>query len=165
MPTNADRQSVKAEVVAKYILAKMKENGNPISNKKLQKLLYYSQAWCLVLKGKPLFIDDIQAWVHGPAVPAVYRNYKEYGLMNIPVTFTSSSVELESELKEVIDMVLGAYGKYDAYTLESLTHSELPWQQTRGKLLPYENTEAVIPVEVIRSYYVEVFSKQKEKRA
>ncbi|WP_307850044.1 MULTISPECIES: type II toxin-antitoxin system antitoxin SocA domain-containing protein [unclassified Saccharopolyspora] len=36
---------------------------------KLQKLVYYSQAWHLVWDERPLFDEPVQAWANGPVVP------------------------------------------------------------------------------------------------
>ena len=49
---------------------------NDMTHKKLQKLCYYAQAWyCALYDGTPLFDDEIQAWVHGPVIPALYPVY------------------------------------------------------------------------------------------
>jgi uncharacterized phage-associated protein len=50
-----------------------------MSNLKLQKLMYYAQGFSLVLFNKPLFPERIEAWIHGPVIPAVYHKYKGYG--------------------------------------------------------------------------------------
>ena len=39
-----------------------REVGDSITHLKLQKLIYYAQAWSLALKGKTLFEEEIQAW-------------------------------------------------------------------------------------------------------
>lgn len=57
-----------AKQIAKYFIWRASRDGKKVSNKKLQKLLYYAQAWYLVYNKKPLFNDDIEAWIHGPAV-------------------------------------------------------------------------------------------------
>ena len=44
--------------VAAYILKKQ----GPMTAMKLQKLVYYCQAWSLVWQSKPLFPNDIEAW-------------------------------------------------------------------------------------------------------
>ena len=54
-----------ANQVAQNIIGFSHEHGDPISNLKLQKLLYYAQAWYLALYDVPLFDDPIEAWVHG----------------------------------------------------------------------------------------------------
>ncbi|HCU23588.1 MAG TPA: hypothetical protein DF383_01115, partial [Deltaproteobacteria bacterium] len=58
--------------VATYILKKT----GPITAMKLQKLVYYSQAWSLVWDEKPLFKEKIEAWTNGPVVPALYRLHR-----------------------------------------------------------------------------------------
>jgi uncharacterized phage-associated protein len=50
--------------VAKYIL----EKQSPMSTIKLQKLVYYSQAWSMVWDGVPIFDEDFQAWLTDPFV-------------------------------------------------------------------------------------------------
>jgi uncharacterized phage-associated protein len=52
---------VKAIDVAKYFLNWANNKGDLITNLKMQKLLYYAQAWYLVNFKKPLFSDPIEA--------------------------------------------------------------------------------------------------------
>ena len=39
-----------------------REAGDSITHLKLQKLVYYAQAWFLALNDKPLFEEEMQAW-------------------------------------------------------------------------------------------------------
>lgn len=58
-----------AMTVAKYFLSiPDRESGELISNLKLQKLLYYAQGYHVAMHGvsKPLFVEKIYAWKHGP---------------------------------------------------------------------------------------------------
>lgn len=71
---------IPARKVAKYFLSKVEEDiGDGISNLKLQKLVYYAQAYHLAMYGEPLFGERVEAWEHGPVVPELYREYKIYG--------------------------------------------------------------------------------------
>ena len=63
-------------LMAKYIIKYCNKSNLPISNLKLQKLLYFIQAAFLVEKGHACFPDEIEAWDFGPVVPAVYYKYK-----------------------------------------------------------------------------------------
>lgn len=54
--------------VADYILAQR----GPMSAMKLQKLVYYSQAWHLTWAEEPIFDARIEAWANGPVVPLLY---------------------------------------------------------------------------------------------
>jgi uncharacterized phage-associated protein len=58
--------------VAAYVLHKY----GRMTAMKLQKLLYYSQAWSLVWDEKPLFRARIEAWADGPIVREVYREHR-----------------------------------------------------------------------------------------
>src|SRR5262249_731210 len=64
--------------VAESLINLSYEKNNPVSNLKLQKLLYYSQAWHLALYKCALIDDEIEAWVHGPVVPCVFRRYRDF---------------------------------------------------------------------------------------
>lgn len=58
--------------VARYIILYCKEKEYPISNLKLQKLLYSVQAQFLITKRDPAFLEEIEAWDFGPVVPEVF---------------------------------------------------------------------------------------------
>ncbi len=83
---------IAVEDVAKYLLSLFKEDAEKrvvggdevadISNLKLQKLLYYCQAYSYALMGKPMFAEDMEAWDYGPVVPSIYQEYKKYGRRN-----------------------------------------------------------------------------------
>lgn len=145
----------KVLVAADYFIKKQGEDSADVTNKKLQKLLYYSQAWSLVLKNKPLFEEDIEAWVHGPAIPVVYEQFKNFGREKITeVTIDDSEFnQLEDADKEVMDLVWDIYGKYDGDYLELLSHNEEPWQKARGDVGPEEISRAIISHDMMRSYY------------
>lgn len=54
--------------VASYILRKQ----GPMTAMKLQKLVYYAQAWSLVWDERPIFKGRIEAWANGPVAPELY---------------------------------------------------------------------------------------------
>lgn len=65
--------------VANYLVQHFIDQGQPITNLLLLKILYYAQADSLRKTGKPLFTDKIEKWGHGPIVPVVYSYFKSYG--------------------------------------------------------------------------------------
>lgn len=118
---------VSASDVAKYILSKYDENeGDLISNLKLQKLLYYCQGFHLAITDKALYNERIEHWDHGPVVPDVYHTYKQYGSSSIPL-IEPFDCYINDESKEIIDEVLEIYGEFTASTLRNMTHTESPW--------------------------------------
>jgi|HubBroStandDraft_2_1064218.scaffolds.fasta_scaffold322050_2 uncharacterized phage-associated protein len=64
--------TITASNLARYILSYFHEKGSPINSLKLQKLIYYGQAWSLALYDKPIFTEPVEAWVHGPVIYSVF---------------------------------------------------------------------------------------------
>ncbi|MBS0447792.1 MAG: DUF4065 domain-containing protein, partial [Proteobacteria bacterium] len=97
-----------AAIVARYIVRFFQEAGDPVTNLKLQKLLYYVQGWHLALRGTCAFQDRLEAWVHGPVQPGVYGTYKHNRWT--PICDEVADAELDDGLKGVVDSVLETYG-------------------------------------------------------
>lgn len=116
--------------VAKYIIKHCKEKNLPISNLKLQKLLYFVQAEFLVTKNEPCFDEDIEAWDFGPVVPVVYREYKIFGSANIPcIDYDNYETDtISTDDKEIIDGIVDMVSPYSASQLVSITHQQDPWR-------------------------------------
>ncbi|MDE0243577.1 MAG: DUF4065 domain-containing protein [Candidatus Kaiserbacteria bacterium] len=147
------RKTVTALDVGRYLIYRAGAEKKPLTNKKLQKLVYYSQAWSLVLNGKKLFNDPIEAWVHGPAVRSLYLRYKRYGFDPIDEVVDEKSISIPPKGKHVIDEVWDVYGSFDAAYLEFLTHSEKPWQDARNGLNEHEISDREIPRRDMKAFY------------
>ncbi|OAV75233.1 putative phage-associated protein [Bacteroidales bacterium Barb7] len=104
------------------------DSGELISNMKLQKLLYYLQGFHLAYFGKPLFEEEIEAWMYGPAVPSVYEHFKGY--RNKGIEYTDDVISLSEEEEALFDEVYRIYGVYSAIGLMEMTHKETPWRTT-----------------------------------
>lgn len=131
---------------------------NAMTHKKLQKLCYYAQAWyCTLYDGDPLFDDRIEAWVHGPVVPALYPHYADYRWNEIPRIEYSGSLK-DDEIR-VLQAVYNTYGNFTGDQLERLTHSESPWIEARGNLNPWDPCTAEITPASMRSYYAKQYEQ------
>lgn len=142
--------------------------GDSVSPKKLQKLLYYVEAWNLVHLGKPLLEEDFQAWVHGPVLPSLYHELKEFGFNDLNVIAEEHETpdkEVEAIIRKnhlsddqlsVIDSVLSKYAPLSAFELEMLSHSERPWIDARGDTPPHVSCTNLISKETMRDYYSSV---------
>lgn len=136
--------------VAQFILGK-KSN---ISTMKLQKLVYYSQAYHLVKQGVPLFHQRIEAWVNGPVVPVLYEVHKGQAVVALDdINFYCQSFDLDAKAKESITHVLAVLGARTGSELSELTHSEKPWAEARKGLQPSERSNNLISIESIQSFY------------
>lgn len=151
-----------ANKVAEYFIWKAQSDKKSITNKKLQKLLYYAQAWSLVLNDKKLFNEKIEAWVHGPAVRDVYVEYKKFGFGPITESISDDIVaKISEDTKNFLDQVWSVYGKRDAAYLEYLSHSEMPWQKAREGLEPHIGSENEISLQDMKEFYSSKLKKTK----
>ena len=139
---------VKAIDVADYIL----EKRGSMSSVKLQKLVYYAQAWHLVWNDEPLFEEEIQAWVGGPVVVELYKKHRGIFKLN-PRHFGGDPTRINSKSKEDIDKVIEFYGDRDAQWLSDLTHMEDPWKIARMGLSDRERGDRVISLNSMQEYY------------
>jgi uncharacterized phage-associated protein len=134
--------------VSTYIIQK----SAPISNLKLQKLLYYVQGWSLALNDAPAFNDRIEAWVHGPVVPTAFYEYRGFGWN--PIELGAATAFITDAEKSHIDDVLSVYGAFTATQLESLSHEESPWLDARGALDPKAPSKNEISHEAMKKFFL-----------
>jgi uncharacterized phage-associated protein len=139
-----------AHEIAKYFVSLVDEEaGDSISNLKIQKLLYYAQGFHLAFFDKPLFGEAIKAWMHGPVVPQVWHEFKEFGSGPIPV----ERINLEkysAGTRRFLDEVYEVYGQFTASRLRELTHSEPPWKNTKqGEPISHSSMKAFFKTLVI----------------
>jgi uncharacterized phage-associated protein len=148
-------KQITCEIVADYFLALANETGETITNLKLQKLVYYAQAWYLANFKTPLFKEDFEAWVHGPVIPQLYHQYKEKGSEPILTTkkLNEVKVNFDSKTLEFLDMVANAYISEGGYKLELMTHQEKPWQTARQGYEADQTCKVIISKDVMKEYY------------
>ena len=161
--------------VSRYVINYSNEKGYGVSNLKLQKLLYFIQAYFLVVKkGRPCSDDTIcfpqiiEAWDFGPVVPKAYHEFKIFGASNIPyisnyitvenrngdirfnkVLFSDNCIKIDD--RKIINDVIDTFKDYSAATLVELTHKQRPWKDAykRGR-----NSE-ITPVSIWSYFYNE----------
>ena len=133
--------------VAAYIL----EKQGTTTTMKLQKLVYYSQAWSLVWEDRPLFGSQIQAWANGPVVRALYEIHR--GHFTLSIWATGNPDNLSQKDRETIDAVLEFYGGRSSQWLVDLTHQEPPWRNARKGLSPGERGNHQIKLADMAEYY------------
>jgi uncharacterized phage-associated protein len=136
--------------VAKYIL----EKKGPMTAMKLQKLVYYTQAWSVVWGDEnPLFNEDIEAWISGPVVPELYKSHSGMFKVNAQALDEGDSSVLSDDQKDTIDRILNYYGSKDSQWLSDLTHLEDPWKKARKGLRPNERGNNIITLQSLNEYY------------
>lgn len=125
---------VEAMEVARCLihLSQSEEEEDRLSPLRLQKLLYYCQSWSLALRDRPLFVESVHAWKHGPVVPPVYHAFKECGFGSIDPDRVPVSSSLSADDLGLIQAVWKAYRGFSAVSLSEMSHSESPWAAVVG---------------------------------
>ena len=109
-----------------------RDSGEAITHLKLQKLLYYTEAWYLANFDRPLFEENFRAWAHGPVCRSDKYKAKGWDALPSECRFT----KVPQDIEEFLKAVNSEYGQFSAKKLENF-HNEDPWQLTRGNL-PHE---------------------------
>ncbi len=154
--------------VCRYVINYSNRQDYGVSNLKLQKLLYFIQAYFLMnsKNNEPCFIEKIEAWDFGPVVPVAYHEYKQYGSTDIPsidsyidfdaddpwsVSMTEYDENcISDEDKKMIDAVATKLADFSATDLVNITHNQAPWKDVYAQ---YENNE--ITTKSMRNYFSE----------
>jgi uncharacterized phage-associated protein len=132
--------------IARYFV----ENGQSytdLSNLKIQKLLYYAQGFHLALYESPLFLEELEAWDHGPVVPSVYHELKLFGANPVNFQAHSNYQTWDQNISAFLNRILEMFGKYSAMSLRNMTHLESPWIENYNKL------SQSIPQQSIKQYF------------
>lgn len=150
--------------VSRHVINYSNTQDYGISNLKLQKILYFIQAFFLVSTPEQCFEEKIEAWDFGPVVPEAYREYKQYGSGDIPsisyiIKFDDEDIweskvtkykddVISEEDKRRIESVVDKFADYSATDLVTITHGQTPWKNAyrRG-----QNNE--ITIEAIKEYF------------
>ena len=136
--------------VARYLLWLADRDRSGIDHLKLQKLVYYSQAFHLGSEGGPLFNEPLHAWRYGPASPELWsRDRYRRGLVDPPDA--SGEEAFSDRQREVVELVYERFRDLSGIELVHRTHEETPWQQATERSL--DGGDDVITHEQMRRYY------------
>ena len=145
--------------VCRHIIRYSNLHDYGVSNQKLQKLLYFIQAYFLIASPdkRPCFHEAIEAWDFGPVVPEAYHEFKQFGSMDIPfkdffLDYSSENIfdvkrvpfidNIISETdKTLIDAVIEKFKYYTATDLVKITHNQRPWQEANARKYNREITK------------------------
>lgn len=142
--------------VADYFIALSNDVGDTITNLKLQKLVFYTQAFHLAIYDTPIFDEDFEAWVHGPVIKPLYAKYKELSYHPIEEDLPPSDellAKMPNTVKDLLGEITEEYFGMTAFDLERLTHEEEPWINARKGLTVGERSDTVISKASMQSYY------------
>jgi uncharacterized phage-associated protein len=176
--------SVSAEAVANEFLKLgwSERNVPSIDQMKLQKLLFYANAWYLAYESRPLFEENFEAWPWGPVLRDIYNKTSKYGSKPIDNLLYEISIEEinnppflkigsqeaslnDSKIKDFIKSVWDVHKHYTGIQLSNSTHEKgEPWtlvKEQYGSL----NGKPTIPAEIIENVYKRKIERMKARDA
>lgn len=138
------------------------DEANPLTQMKLQKMVYFAHGVHLAEYEEPLIEEHFQAWKFGPVVPEIYGTYKLYGnsliqdTLWVPNYIKNSDEELCESAKDAFNYTWEVAKDLSAIQLSNWTHKEgSPWEQVYSA-----DENRVIPDNMIQNYF-KAFLKQK----
>lgn len=145
--------------VCDYVILMCDSAGERLNLLKLQKLLYYVQAWSLAFENKTLFDGKFQAWIHGPVNREIYDRFKDAKSLYSTVTEEDirdgfdPDVHMTPSERLHVQNVLEVYAPLSDSELESQTHIEEPWIIARGKCRPTQRCETELDEGLMGIFY------------
>ena len=129
-------QTIDILVLSDYII----KHYGPMSHLKLQKLLFYCDAYHLAYFDRELVSDKFEAWVHGPVCRKVYDSFKDKSVLyaDISYCYNEGDIDVDAEFerltsdqKSLLNDILSTLSTWTGLELERATHSEAPWRNAR----------------------------------
>lgn len=143
------KEASKIVQVTQYFLINLEDSTNMAINK----LLHFAQVSHYMVFGTPLFVDESQAWVHGPVYSDIYQKYKKYRKdVILPTVKNDRILNLTSQERDILEEIILYFGCYSATTLRNMSHIENIWLDARDGLNKTESSEEPIKLKDIESY-------------
>lgn len=155
----------KSLAIANGLIRLAVQHGNPPTQMKLQKLIFFAHGWNLALYENPLVDEGFEAWKYGPVIPSVYHEFKTYGTLGIdrPGTEYVSTpngfewlpppiVDSNGTVQGLLNKIWEVFGVHSGTQLSAMTHAQnAPWSIMRAK---YGDIRDIpIPNEIIKKYF------------
>ena len=157
MKMHKSLQKIDSVVFSDYIL----KHYGPMSHLKIQKLIFYCDAYCLAYFDKELVTDQFEAWVHGPVSRKVYNSLKDKSILYSDLIYSKKEGEdvdvefgkLTQDQQDLILSVLGDLSKWTGIELEAATHKEKPWLEARKGYSEADKCNELISKDTTRLFY------------
>ena len=148
-----------ATSIANFFITKGIEDGKPIDQMKVQKLVYFAHGWYLAITNQSLLNEAIEAWRFGPVIPSLYHFLKHSGNQAITAPIDTlrdvEAIEVDSEVHSYLTAIWNLYSPFSGIQLSNMTHEEdTPWAQIAKR---YDNrlpADVGIDNDVIKEHFL-----------
>lgn len=149
-----ERDKGKIFSVANWFMSQSADD-NPITHSALQKLLYFTQGWSIVILGKWIFQDECQVRAYGAVYDAVYDMFGNFE--NNPLPGIDKTINLDDREKELVQFIKQYYGDiYTAKTLEKICYYEEPYRIARSVCNENDLSFNAIRKDDMKAYYFDI---------
>ena len=153
-----------ASVIAYAFVEKGIDEGQFVTQMKLQKMVYFAHGYHLAKYGEPLIDEKFEAWKFGPVVEEIYQTYKLYGSDPIMDTFFLPKPPRVFRYKPLTDSATDAVD-YTWKVTKHLSATQLSqWSHLDGSPWAnvYDPTQSsnVIPDDEIKAYFEKLLYDQ-----
>ncbi|RJX12352.1 DUF4065 domain-containing protein [Bacteroides sp. OF03-11BH] len=156
MRVTSSLQKIDSVMLSNYIL----KHYGPMSHLKLQKLLFYCDAYHLSYFDKELISDKFEAWVHGPVSRKVFDSLKDKSLLYSDIEYINNGEDVDKEFtslsslqQELLKDILSNLSTWTGTELEASTHSEKPWLEARIGYGEADRCHVLISKDTTRVFY------------
>lgn len=143
--------TVQSKNLADFLILESRERGDLLTPLKLQKLMFYADAWFMALYDEELTSEKFQAWVHGPVALSQYHRFKENKWH--PILDEVGMPQFDERTTKHLNEILDVFGSETGPALEMMTHSEKPWIKARAGIPDDEPCKAYISKKTTKKYY------------
>lgn len=157
MEKTKELQKIDSVVLSDYIL----KHYEPMSHLKLQKLLFYCDAYHLAYFDQELVEDSFEAWVHGPVSRKVYDSLKDKSMLYAELSYSNSTGKdvdkefgkLTQDQQTLIVSILTDLSTWTGLELERATHNERPWLEARIGYAEADKCHEIISKKTVQAFY------------
>lgn len=148
-----------ATSIANFFIRKGIEDGKPVDQMKVQKLVYFAHGWYLAITNQPLINEAVEAWRFGPVIPSLYHSLKHSGNQTItnaiPEQEDSTIDESEQEVHAYLTGIWNLYSPLTGIQLANMTHEDQsPWANISKEFSNQIPADKDIDNEVIKQYFL-----------
>lgn len=137
-----------------YVLEKT-EDVTPLA---LQKILYFIKGFSTQFLKTEIFTEKAQAWPHGPVYKDIYNCFSYYKgeTINFKEILKGYEYDLSDEEKNLIDIIINAFGCYNGGILRNMSHLTTPWINARKGLDEQEHSAREINEKDISKFFKQI---------
>lgn len=113
--------------ISEYVLSYCETKEKPITNLKLQKILFYIQCEYIKQKKKLLFDNPMECWTYGISIPDSYLHFATWSSTDILGVKIKEGIVFDNETISIMNQVIDNYIDWKLWHLVELNQKEKIW--------------------------------------